>query len=119
MAGRKQLVTNARELDVLAQLFRALRSAPRLCLLEALRDQPKCVTDLAREVEMPQSNVSTHLRRLADAGLVKAVQTGRWRHYQVASSRVLQIVELAQTIIGDRRRTEASLPDVNGTTENG
>ena len=102
MAGRKQLVTTARELEALARLFRALRSAPRLRMLEALRDQPKCVTHLAQELEMPQNNVSTHLKRLSDVGLVLHTQSGRWRFHRVPDTRTFQILNLAYGMLADR-----------------
>ncbi len=106
MAGRKQLVASASELEALARLFRALKSVPRLRMLEALRGPPKCVTHLTQQLGMPQNNVSTHLRRLADTGLVKATREGRWRFYHVPDTRAFEILGLAYAVLADRQEDE-------------
>ena len=106
MTERKQLVTTARELEALARLFRALKAAPRLRMLEALRGQPKCVTHLAQKLNMPQNNVSTHLKRLSDVGLVARTQAGRWRFYHVEDARTFKILDLAYAVLADRQEDE-------------
>ena len=41
-----------------------------------LRDGPVCVCELAAALDVRQNNVSNHLTRLRDAGLVRASRVG-------------------------------------------
>lgn len=44
----------------------------RACILAILRDGPHCVCELAAALDERSNNVSNHLARLRDAGLVRA-----------------------------------------------
>jgi len=51
----------------------ALLSDPtRASIVRMLRDGPVCVCELAAALDVRQNNVSNHLTRLRDAGLVRA-----------------------------------------------
>ncbi len=51
------------------QVCDALGNPSRVLILYALRDQPRFVTDMALELDIPQSSVSRHLKVLRDRGL--------------------------------------------------
>ena len=90
-------VRMARELETVAELFRALGSVPRLSILLALGDQPSTVTALVHTTGMSQPLVSQHLRSLREVGLVRVERLGRESHYSVADRHVRHIVEDAMT----------------------
>jgi DNA-binding transcriptional ArsR family regulator len=48
----------------------------RAAILALLRDGPHCVCELASSLGERQNNVSNHLARLRDAGLVRPAQLG-------------------------------------------
>jgi ArsR family transcriptional regulator len=48
----------------------------RASILALLRDGPVCVCELAAALGAQQNNVSNHLARLRDAGLVRASRVG-------------------------------------------
>lgn len=55
----------------------ALLSDPtRASIVRMLRDGPVCVCELAAALGVRQNNVSNHLARLRDAGLVRASRVG-------------------------------------------
>ena len=55
----------------------ALLSDPtRASIVQMLRDGPVCVCELAAALGARQNNVSNHLTRLRDAGLVRASRVG-------------------------------------------
>jgi len=56
----------------LARIGRALASAPRLALLDLLRQSPRTVDALAREAGLTLANASQHLKVLHQARLVEA-----------------------------------------------
>ena len=88
----------ARELDTVAQLFRALGSVPRLTILLALGgDGRSTVTALVHATGMSQPLVSQHLRSLREVGLVSVERRGRESYYAVADRHVQHIVEDAMT----------------------
>jgi DNA-binding transcriptional ArsR family regulator len=75
-------------IEAKARLFRALGDPSRLAVLEALRDGPKCVSDLVERTRLAQPNVSGHLAALRECGLVNRDQRGRFAYYSVAATEV-------------------------------
>jgi DNA-binding transcriptional ArsR family regulator len=54
-------------------------------ILRILRDGPHCVCELAAALDARENNVSNHLARLRDAGLVRAsrhASNGRFQFYE-------------------------------------
>jgi ArsR family transcriptional regulator, arsenate/arsenite/antimonite-responsive transcriptional repressor len=64
----------------------ALMADPtRAGILALLRDGPHCVCEMAAALGERQNNVSNHLARLREAGLVRASRheaDGRWVYYE-------------------------------------
>jgi DNA-binding transcriptional ArsR family regulator len=57
----------------------------RAGILAMLRDGPHCVCEMAAALDERQNNVSMHLARLRDAGLVRASRNAtdaRWVYYE-------------------------------------
>jgi DNA-binding transcriptional ArsR family regulator len=57
----------------------------RVSVLRMLRDGPHCVCEMAAALGERENNVSNHLARLRDAGLVHAVRhgaNGRFQYYE-------------------------------------
>lgn len=70
--------------------LRALGDPDRLKIVEALRDGPKSVGGICKELGAPIANVSHHLHALKDVGVVSARKRGRFVIYElnhVAESR--------------------------------
>jgi DNA-binding transcriptional ArsR family regulator len=86
-------------LEVKARLFRALGDPSRLAVLELLRDDPKCVSDLVAITGLAQSNVSGHLSFLRDCGLVGREQRGRFAYYSLGTAHVEAILALADELM--------------------
>jgi ArsR family transcriptional regulator len=57
----------------------------RAGILAMLRDGPHCVCEMAAALEVRQNNLSNHLARLREAGLVRASRhkvDARWVYYE-------------------------------------
>ncbi len=67
-----------------AHLLSAVADPTRLRLLRLLQRQELCVCELMEAVQLPQYQVSRHLRGLRLAGLVEARRSGRWMHYRIS-----------------------------------
>lgn len=61
----------------------ALNDPMRIRLCRALLREPRSTMDLARQTGMAESQVSRHLRRLREAGLVSTSRDGRLMLYQL------------------------------------
>lgn len=84
-----------------AAVFKALANEDRLRVLHALRECECCGCELQVVLDAPQSTVSTHLRKLKDAGLVRSRKKGKWTYYRIADTAVLELLDLAAAIQGD------------------
>jgi rhodanese-related sulfurtransferase len=72
----------------LARIGLALASAPRLALLDLLRQGPRTVDALAREAGLSLANASQHLKVLRQARLVETEKRGTFVTYRVADRAV-------------------------------
>lgn len=85
-----------KDLDILADLFKALSDPTRLRLVKLLMDQTLvfcggdcdgqtflCVGALAEKLKVTQSAVSQHLRILRQVGLIKRERRGTFMHYSI------------------------------------
>jgi DNA-binding transcriptional ArsR family regulator len=89
----------ATELQSKARVFRALGDPSRLGVLEALRDGPKCVSDLVAMTGLSQPNVSGHLTFLRDCGLVEREQRGRFAYYSLGSPSAEAVLASADELL--------------------
>ena len=64
-------------------IFMALSDPTRRAVLNALRDGPRSVGDLARGLPVTRSAVSQHLKVLGDANLVMRERAGTRNFYQI------------------------------------
>jgi ArsR family transcriptional regulator, cadmium/lead-responsive transcriptional repressor len=89
--------TNA--IPLKARLFRALSDEPRLAVLEQLSQGERRVSDLAVDVGLSQSAVSTHLASLHAAGAVERRSEGRSVYYAFAHPSVETLLSAAEEVI--------------------
>lgn len=80
-----------------AETLQALADPTRLRLLNLLAQTGEiCVCELVDALQLPQYNVSRHLRVLASAGWVEDRRLGKWIYYRVAQ----QIRPYKQALLG-------------------
>jgi ArsR family transcriptional regulator, arsenate/arsenite/antimonite-responsive transcriptional repressor len=82
-----------------AALFKALGDPHRIRIVNQLVNAggPVCVCDLNRDVEVSQSTLSFHLKKLLDAGLLTREQRGVWAFYSIdrtAAERLRDVLRL-------------------------
>jgi ArsR family transcriptional regulator len=65
-------------------VFRALGDDTRLQILALLRRREVCVCEFVELLDLSQSAVSEHLRRLKEAGLVLDERRAMWVFYRLA-----------------------------------
>ncbi|MDP9436893.1 MAG: metalloregulator ArsR/SmtB family transcription factor [Actinomycetota bacterium] len=86
----------------MAHRFRVLGEPARIKLLDALRDGPVGVSDLAARLGLTQQNASKHLGVLAAAGLVDRTRAGNAVLYAICDPSVFTLCELVCDALRDR-----------------
>jgi len=89
-----------REAVELERLLRSLADRHRLRILNMLvrAGAPVCVCEFTAELELPQQNISYHLKQLIDAGVIARERRGRYSYYALVDGVLNQIAALvAQT----------------------
>jgi ArsR family transcriptional regulator len=86
-----------------AALFKALGDPARVRIVNVLATAGEgvCVCDLTPAVGLSQPTVSHHLRKLAEAGLLRREQRGTWAFYSldpVAVERLQSLTSFAEVL---------------------
>ena len=74
--------------------FRVLANPTRLAILEALRDKPKSVNELAKSLNQEQSMISHNLKPLERCGFVFARRKEKQRIYSLNNETVEPLFKL-------------------------
>ena len=81
----------------LERLLRSLADRHRLKILNMLVQAggaPICVCEFTAAFELPQQNVSYHLKQLVDAGVISRERRGRYSYYALVDGVLNQIAAL-------------------------
>jgi ArsR family transcriptional regulator len=106
MAGHTKRNLSGAALDRVAERFKALSEPMRLRLIYALMDGEKTVSQLVRETEGLQANVSKHLAVLLDTGVLGRRKEGTSSYYRITDESVFELCDLVCGSIEDRLAAE-------------
>jgi DNA-binding transcriptional ArsR family regulator len=87
--------------DSVAKYLRGLGEVTRMRILKALGSSERSVGELVELLGEPQPKVSNHLACLRWCGFVDSRREHRMVYYRVADNRVLQMIELAHSLLLD------------------
>jgi ArsR family transcriptional regulator len=73
----------------LAEYYKALGDDKRLGILLLLGFREMCVCELTAALGISQPNLSHHIRKLENAGLVRSERRGKWVYYSLVDDSVL------------------------------
>lgn len=89
------VVLEARPLyEMHADMCQALANQHRLAIMHLLKDEEKCVSDIAAELGISVHNVSQHLRILRERLLVRSRKEGQTVYYSVTNQKFVQACAL-------------------------
>ncbi|WP_171418255.1 ArsR/SmtB family transcription factor [Paenibacillus alvei] len=71
-------------IEEMAEQFKLLGDKTRLRIVSLLSQQPMCVCHLVALLQTTQPNISQHLRKLKEAGLVVEERRGQWIFYSLS-----------------------------------
>jgi DNA-binding transcriptional ArsR family regulator len=92
-----------------AQLCSSLADPNRILLLYTLNHAPCNVSELARELDLPQSTVSRHLRVLREGGLVSGQRDGHSVIYKLADERVIEALDILRSLLAASLKRQGAL----------
>ena len=77
--------------------MRAIADRHRLRILNVLvraGGEPVCVCEFTVELDLPQQNISYHLKQLVDAGVIVRDRRGRYSYYSLVEGALNHIAAL-------------------------
>lgn len=90
---------NIQRLSLKAKLFRGLADTTRLSILECLRRGEKTTSEIVKETNQNQSNISNHLACLLDCGLVRNRREGKNVFYNLNNERIARVLEESDSVL--------------------
>lgn len=97
-------------LDLVADRFRVLGEPARLTLLQALRDAPRTVGELAEATGLSPANVSKHLQILHAARFLERRKEGLYVYYGLAGTDIFRLCDImCDRLAAEARRQQAAL----------
>jgi ArsR family transcriptional regulator len=92
-----------------ARLCSALAEPNRILLLYSLDKNPRKVSDLMVELQLPQPTISRHLKVLRESGLVSGKRQGHAVVYQLTDGRVIVALDMLRGILADTLKRQGVL----------
>ncbi|PZE21159.1 ArsR/SmtB family transcription factor [Paenibacillus xerothermodurans] len=71
------------QIQEMSETLKLLGDKTRLTIVALLKEQELCVCDIVALLATSQPNVSQHLRKLRDGGLVGETRKGQWIYYSL------------------------------------
>ncbi|MBL0918234.1 MAG: winged helix-turn-helix transcriptional regulator [Hydrogenophaga sp.] len=103
-------VEKGRVFELAAELFGVLATPMRLRILSALCDQEKSVSQLLKEIDTTQPNLSQHLNLLYRAGVLAKRKDGTQVFYRVQSEQAVTLCRTVCTQIAIEMDEPSSVP---------
>ena len=73
-----------------AKTYNALANKSRLEILNLLTFREMCVCELTAALNMTQPNLTYHLKKLENVGIIEHEKEGKWIYYSLASREALR-----------------------------
>ncbi|MBN2335638.1 winged helix-turn-helix transcriptional regulator [Candidatus Bathyarchaeota archaeon] len=89
---REQTATFFQEIDLKRRttIFKALADEKRLKILTLLTFREMCVCELTAALGLTQPNLSHHIKKLENAGLVRNEKRGKWVYYSLDDADIMR-----------------------------
>jgi DNA-binding transcriptional ArsR family regulator len=94
-----------------AEICAGLADPNRIMILYTLSQNPRNVTELCTELDMPQPQVSRHLKVLRERGMVTTERRGTVIIYTLADHRLIDALDLLRAVLRDVLGKRAELAE--------
>jgi ArsR family transcriptional regulator, cadmium/lead-responsive transcriptional repressor len=114
LTGPFRLPESPARSDLIAKYFRGLGDPTRVRILQLLRTEGELsVGELVERLGEPQPKVSNHLACLRWCGFVEGRREHRVVRNRIADERVVEILDLADSLLGDNAEHVAACRHIN------
>ncbi len=90
-----------------ADLLKALAHPSRLEIIQLLREQELCVSDIYSMLDLPQAKISQHLMILRDVGVVTTRKDGKQVFYQISHPQIVQACDSMREVLIEQHKGSA------------
>ncbi|WP_334072827.1 ArsR/SmtB family transcription factor [Paenibacillus sp. A14] len=102
-------------LDEMVKILKLLADKTRLTLLDILGDGERCVCDLVEALQTTQPNISQHLRKLREAGLVQETRRGHWAYYKLTVDHLPYVKATLEAVPTTEARRKLQKPSTDSS----
>jgi DNA-binding transcriptional ArsR family regulator len=92
-----------------AEFCKAMGNTVRLQIVHVLREHPKTVHEICREIGLPQGNISRHLACLRAMGVVVSKRDGIEMVYQISDEKIVEVCDLVRRVLTEQIQMRAHL----------
>lgn len=92
----------AEVLKLQAELCKSLANPKRLQIIQELRDGEKTVSELARVLQLKQSNTSQHLAVLRRISLISPRKEGSTVYYRLTNPKIGEACDLVHEVLAEQ-----------------
>ncbi|MBM7603138.1 DNA-binding transcriptional ArsR family regulator [Metabacillus crassostreae] len=89
------------DVDMKVKFLRGFADKTRIQILEAIKSEEKTVSQIVKELNGNQSNISQHLTCLKGCGLIVGRQEGKYVFYSLASEQIRELLTMFDVVLGD------------------
>lgn len=89
------------DVDMKVKFLRGFSDKTRIQILEAIKTEEKTVSQIVKELNGNQSNISQHLTCLKGCGLIVGRQEGKYVFYSLASEQIRELLTMFDVLLGD------------------
>lgn len=80
------------------EICKIFSNANRIDILVALRDNPKTVSEIVKQISIPQSVVSQHLAILRNKNIVESEKKGAWIVYKISYPEIMDAFDIMRGV---------------------
>lgn len=97
-------------IEEISEQLKLIADKSRLTILACLKEKEMCVCDIVEILQTTQPNVSQHLKRLKNGGLVNETRRSQWIYYSLNVEDKPYLKEVIEELPSMKERIEAASP---------
>lgn len=98
------------QVEAFVDLFKLLGDRNRLTIILCLKERELCVCELVEILDASQPNISQHLRKLKDAGLLSERREGQWIYYSLNIDEKPEVQTILNLLPSQKKKLIALTP---------
>ncbi len=92
-----------------AEMCKVFSNPTRLEILDLLRSKELSVTELMKQTELSQANVSQHLSFMKSKGIVVSSRRGKNIYYRLANPKIIRAFDIIKEVLVEKLMRERKI----------